>query len=101
MPAWTSLQAAIASLRLSVCVPLECLANAVGLSVGRLDEGRVFPKVESIRDVSREVAVAVAHHAYDKKIARTQPGRGETVEGFIERKMYYPEYVPLYSQLYA
>jgi len=65
-----------------------------------LSAGRVFPGVNAIREVSREVATAVAHHAYDKGLARTNPGRGESVEEFVERKMYYPEYVPIYSRLY-
>eukprot|EP01052_Picozoa_sp_SAG31_P034995 SAG31_NODE_4163_length_3520_cov_3.090032_5_plen_48_part_00 len=32
--------------------------------------------------VSQEVAVSVAEHAYDIGIARTMPGRGETVARF-------------------
>ena len=24
---------------------------------------------------------------------------GETLEGFLERKMYFPEYVPIYSEV--
>ena len=47
-----------------------------------------------------KVATAVAHHAYEKKIARTNPARGETVEDFVERKMYYPEYVPIFSKVH-
>ena len=46
------------------------------------------------------MATAVAHHAYEKKIARTNPARGETVEDFVERKMYYPEYVPIFSKVH-
>ena len=65
-----------------------------------LQEGRVFPAATNIREVSREVATAVAHHAYEKKIARTNPARGETVEDFVERKMYYPEYVPIFSKVH-
>ena len=65
-----------------------------------LDAGRVFPNVTAIRSVSRSVAIAVAHHAYEMQIARAMPGRGESVEGLIDRKMYYPEYVPLFSKPY-
>ena len=65
-----------------------------------LRSGRVFPTITSIREVSREVAVAVAKHAYEKGLARQHPGRGESVEGLVERKMYYPEYVPIFSKLY-
>ena len=55
------------------------------------------------RQVSRVVATAVAAHAYEAKIARVYPGcegRGETTSDFIERKMYYPDYVPIFSRLY-
>jgi hypothetical protein len=58
-----------------------------------LAAGRVFPSVTAIRDVSTAVATAVAHHAYEKKIARINPGRGESIEAFVQRKMYFPEYV--------
>ena len=30
-------------------------------------------------------------------LAQATPGHGESVREFIERKMYYPEYVPIYS----
>ena len=65
-----------------------------------LAAGRVFPGVDSIRAVSREVAVACAQHAYDKGIARNYPRRNETTEEFIERKMYWPEYVPIISKMH-
>ena len=42
----------------------------------------------------------MAHHAYEKQIARVSPARGESVEEFIERKMYYPEYVPIFSRVH-
>ena len=54
----------------------------------------------AIRDVSREVAIAVAQHAYANGHARTSPSRGEGVEDFVTRKMYYPEYVPIFSRMY-
>ena len=57
--------------------------------------GRVFPSVTSIRECSKEVAIAVFRHAKEKNIARVLPGRGETIESFVARKMYYPEYAPL------
>lgn len=63
-----------------------------------MEQGRVFPSLNKIREVSQNVAVAVASHAYDIGIARTPVERGETVESFVGRKMYYPEYVPLFSK---
>ena len=93
----------------SVCgaetVPDSMLYHAaVALSRMTTDEelkgGRVFPSVTAIRNVSREVGIACAEHAYDKGIARTMPARHETAAAFVERKMYYPEYVPIFSKLY-
>ena len=65
-----------------------------------LAEGRVFPQVTNIREVSKHVAIACAKHASEKGTSRSYPARGETVEQWIERKMYYPEYVPIFSRLY-
>ena len=67
------------------------------MSEEELRAGRVFPSVASIRDVSREVAIAVAEHAYDKNIARKSPARHETVADMIDRRMYFPDYVPIIS----
>jgi len=63
-----------------------------------LARGAVFPAVDRIREVSLEVAIACAHTAYDDKIARANPARGESVEKFLTRKMYFPEYVPIFSE---
>uniref|UniRef100_A0A7S4B0Y2 Malic enzyme n=1 Tax=Chrysotila carterae TaxID=13221 RepID=A0A7S4B0Y2_CHRCT len=60
-------------------------------------EGRVFPSIKSIRECSLEVAVAVVRHAKELGLARASPARNETVERWVERKMYYPEYVPIYT----
>ena len=94
-----------ASVCLSETVPDSMLYRAaVALSKmtseAELSEGRVFPNVTSIREVSKEVAIAVAHHAYEKNLARRSPGRGESVEAMVLRKMYYPEYVPIMSKMY-
>ena len=60
--------------------------------------GRVFPTITAIRDVSYHVAVAVVKHAIQRNIARAHPDPGESVEQWVARKMYYPEYAPLYSE---
>ena len=62
-----------------------------------LGHGRVFPPITNIRDASQHVAVTVAKHAAELNIARERPARNETVEEWMQRKMYYPEYVPIYS----
>ena len=57
-----------------------------------LGHGRVFPPITNIRDASQHVAVTVAKHAAELNIARERPARNETVEEWMQRKMYYPEY---------
>ena len=44
------------------------------------------------------VAVAVAKHALEENLARAGPGRGESVEQWVAKKMYFPEYAPLYCE---
>ena len=53
--------------------------SAVALSQMPTDaemaEGRVFPRIETIRECSYHVAVAVAKHALEENLARAGPGR--------------------------
>jgi len=75
--------------------------SAVALSKMATEEdftaGRVFPRITAIREANREVAIACVRHARDISIARATPGRNESIERWVERKMYYPEYAPLYT----
>lgn len=41
--------------------------------------------------------MACAQHAIELKIARSLPGRGEDVKALVKRKMYFPEYTPIYT----
>ena len=66
-------------------------------SAEELAAGRVFPSIKNIRACALQVGTSVAEHAYELNIARSAPGRGETVAQFVTRKMYYPEYVPIFS----
>ena len=76
--------------------------SAVALSQMPTDaemaEGRIFPRIETIRECSYHVAVAVAKHALEENLARAGPGRGESVEQWVAKKMYFPEYAPLYCE---
>ena len=47
-----------------------------------------------------QVAIALCKHAREMNLARATPGRGETVEQWVERKMYFPDYVPLVDPAY-
>ena len=55
-----------------------------------LAEGRIYPRLQRIREVSLAIAVAVAHEAFREGLA-TEP-QPEDVEGEILRRMFRPEY---------
>ena len=62
-----------------------------------IDEGRTFPNLKRIREVSKNVAVAVIEEALRKglctKISKSDAEEG--IENVVARKMYFPHYVPL------
>ena len=64
-----------------------------------MSEGRVFPHVTKIRQVSHDVAVAVLKEG-QAQLLNPKINKHHLREGWdnlVERKMYYPSYVPLYS----
>lgn len=75
----------IAAKELAECVPQE-----------DLDRGQVFPHISKIRQVSHSIAVAVVKEAIEDGLA-TKVSEEDAIDldGFVARKMYYPEYVPL------
>jgi malate dehydrogenase (oxaloacetate-decarboxylating)(NADP+) len=61
-----------------------------------LKEGKLFPPITSIREVSHRIAVAVVEEAMRDGLAtRVSTTDAEDLNAFVARKMYYPEYVPL------
>mmetsp|Transcript_7419 Transcript_7419/g.11281 ORF Transcript_7419/g.11281 Transcript_7419/m.11281 type:complete len:620 (+) Transcript_7419:111-1970(+) len=75
-------------------VAAEALANFV--SQEELEEGKVFPHVSTIREVSHRVAVAVAQEAVrDGQASKLTEAQRNNLEEHVSKKMYYPEYVPL------
>jgi len=61
--------------------------------------GRTFPEISRIREVSHWVAVAVIEKAFDEgvptKLKRSEVPTREKLAAFVQKKMYYPTYVPL------
>jgi malate dehydrogenase (oxaloacetate-decarboxylating)(NADP+) len=60
---------------------LTCLfdrALAATLSEQEIQQGRLFPSVSRIRDISLSIAVEVAKLAESKGLARRHPGEGES-----------------------
>lgn len=75
-------------------IAAEALANFV--SKGDLEQGKVFPPITSIRDVSHCIAVAVVEEALrDGQATKVSAADAQDLSRFVALKMYYPEYVPL------
>ena len=75
-------------------VAAEALANFV--TEEELAEGKVFPHIENIREVSKKVAIAVAREAYRTgDAAKLRKKDMFDLDSYITRKMYDPVYVPL------
>ena len=55
-----------------------------------LDNGTIYPKLSLLREISFKIAVAVAHHLYELKLARLD--RPENLETHIRNMMYDPAY---------
>jgi malic enzyme len=74
----------------------KIIALAECLSAEDAAKGQVFPHISKIRSVSHTIAVAVIEEAMrtglNTKITAEQ---AKDLNGFVSRKMYYPEYVPL------
>jgi malate dehydrogenase (oxaloacetate-decarboxylating)(NADP+) len=65
-----------------------------------IDAGRTFPKLDRIREVSKNVAVAVIEEGIRQGICPKleDNGSGMTtaqIDTLVDRKMYFPRYVPL------
>jgi malate dehydrogenase (oxaloacetate-decarboxylating)(NADP+) len=56
-----------------------------------LEQGRVYPRLTKIRDVSLQIAVAVAELAYERGLA-TKERPEVPLEDYIRSRMYDPEY---------
>jgi malate dehydrogenase (oxaloacetate-decarboxylating)(NADP+) len=65
-----------------------------------IDDGRTFPVLRRIREVSKNVAVALIKEAHEHKMTPKLKKHHfrEGIEYTVARKMYTPEYVPLIAQ---
>jgi malic enzyme len=67
-------------------------ALAAQVSDERLAAGALYPPVESLADISREVAIAVAQEALDSGVAGVAPGTN--LAEVVDEAMWWPAYVP-------
>ena len=76
-------------------VAAEALANFVSSDDHK--QGKVFPPLSQIRDVSKSVAIAVIEQAIKEGQATKISDEIETkdLDTFVSKKMYDPVYVPL------
>lgn len=75
-------------------VAAEALANY--LTEDELAQGKVFPDLSTIRDVSKKVAIAVIEEAIRTSQApRLDEKALSDLDAFVQKKMYDPVYVPL------
>ena len=75
----------------------EACANSV--SDAEMARGQVFPDVERIRDVSLNVAVATVESALKDGYVRNKDIlNGADVRAFIQKKSYFPAYVPIVNE---
>jgi malate dehydrogenase (oxaloacetate-decarboxylating)(NADP+) len=70
-------------------------AVADSLQPADIAEGRVFPQLQTIREVSKAVALAVYQSAIDEEVATIYPKERETIVENVNRRFYDPTYVPL------
>jgi malate dehydrogenase (oxaloacetate-decarboxylating)(NADP+) len=65
-------------------------ALAHEVSSNDLEQGRIYPSLAKIRDISTNIASAVAVVAYDQHLARKQ--KPDDLQTYINSQMYEPKY---------
>jgi len=73
------------------------VACADSMNAEEAAEGRTFPNLQRIREVSHAVACAVINEGLSEKLTTkiTAKHLSEGIPTLVSRKMYFPEYVPL------
>lgn len=59
-----------------------------------LEQACVFPDISEVRNVSRDVAIAVAERAIAEGVAPEDGPQGDELAALVDRSMWYPEYLP-------
>ena len=90
-PAWVSGLSRAGSAGLpTTCLRAAALAVARMVSDADLAQGRMFPDLSRIRDVSVEIGVAISELAFEQGLARID--RPEDIRGYIESQMFAANY---------
>jgi malate dehydrogenase (oxaloacetate-decarboxylating)(NADP+) len=75
----------------------QCLAKQV--TDGDLAEGRVYPPLTKIREVSLQIAVKVAQYVYQEKLATHYP-EPKDKDAFIRSKLFSTDYESFLPDIY-
>lgn len=68
------------------------MALSNSLTIEEMQQGLVFPSINRIRDVSLQVATAVAREAYDRHCTNGRVPRPSNLPNFLQQKMWDPHY---------
>eukprot|EP01090_Pellita_catalonica_P019810 TRINITY_DN6846_c0_g1_i1.p1 TRINITY_DN6846_c0_g1~~TRINITY_DN6846_c0_g1_i1.p1 ORF type:complete len:278 (-),score=50.20 TRINITY_DN6846_c0_g1_i1:42-875(-) len=74
-----------------IIIAARALANSVNEE--EFKEGRLYPVLDRIRDLSAEIAVAVIEKAFEEGVATIE--RPEDLLAYVKSNMFYPAYIPL------
>jgi len=79
---------------------LAALACSETMTEAEISEGRTFPNLDRIRDVSHAVACAVVEEALAEGLCSKIKGdlTADEISELVSSKMYYPQYTPLVQQ---
>jgi len=58
------------------------------------NEGRIYPRIDRIRDISAEVATKVIEQAFQEGVAQIE--RPDDIKALVKDSMYYPQYVEMH-----
>lgn len=64
-----------------------------------LAEGRVYPPLEKIREVSAQIAISMVEYAYETKVAMLYPEPEDKVN-FVMSQMYTTDYESFLPNIY-
>jgi len=71
-----------------ITIAATTLAKCV--STEEFNEGRLYPRLNRIRDISKEVATAVIEKAFEQNLAQIE--KPQNIKEFVSSKMYQPSY---------
>jgi len=83
---------------LSVCLRVQALAGMV--SDADLAEGRIYPPLRLVREVSTGLAASLVEYAYEHGIASAYPEPHDKLE-YVRQHQYDPDYDDFVPNTYA